>query len=166
MSYSSEEAFHIINNSEHSPRLISIFDFSEEEGAILFNLRRVCRLTHSYAFYLFKLYLEYRGRQPYQSINLVRLHDVSYAVYYKNVPTEHYCTIQLVEDPISDKPKKWRWKITRDEIEKISELLELGKPKCENEYIIIGDESYFLDLPDSRRIIIKKGEKRIKIDLE
>ena len=67
-----EDAFEIVLSKEHSPRLLSFKDFDKTSDTVSFDLKRVCRLTHDYVFYLYKLYLEYRGRQPFQTIDALQ----------------------------------------------------------------------------------------------
>ena len=70
------DAFETVISNEYAPRLLSVGDYTIDADVAFFNLRRVCRLTHSYVYYLYKLFLEYRGRQPFQTINLIRQEEV------------------------------------------------------------------------------------------
>lgn len=164
-----KEAFDILNNpeelsKEQEPLLIRIDDFSENADQVVFGLRRVCRLTHTYVFYLYKLYLEHRGRQPFQTINLVRVDEVSLPVFTNNAKTDHLCTVRRVEDPNKSNPKDWYWIISKAEVTRISELLRFGKPKYEKDDIAIDAEQITVPLLDAKQLVIQKAKDKIKID--
>ena len=157
----SKNDFDIINNPDQTPRLIPINDFQEYDNQIEFGIRRVCRLTHTYVFYLYKLYLEYRGRQPFQTINLARGNEVSLPVYTKDAKTEHLCTVHQIENPNVSNPKKWCWIISQSELTRISCQLEFGIPKCEQNDIIFDDEQLEINLPDAKHLVVEKAKDKI-----
>lgn len=164
-----KEAFDILNNpeelsKEQEPLLIRIDDFSENADQVVFNLRRVCRLTHTYVFYLYKLYLEHRGRQPFQTINLVRQDEVSLPVIVNNAKTDYFCTVRRFEDPNKSNHKNWYWIISKAEITRISELLGFGKPEYEKDDIAIEAEQITIPLSDAKQLVIQKAKDKIKID--
>lgn len=163
-----KDAFDIINNpeelsKEQEPLLIRIDDFAEIDGIVEFGLRRVCRLTHTYVFYLYKLYLEYRGRQPFQTINLVRRDEISLPVYNNAVKTDYFCSVQQVEDPNESNPKNWRWIISKSEILRISGLLGFDNPECSQDDVVIEKESFETPLPSGKQLVIEKAKDKIKI---
>ncbi len=164
-----KEAFDIINNlerlsKEKDPILIRIDDFSEDADQVVFGLRRVCRLAKTYVFYLYKLYLEYRGRQPFQTINLVRVDEVSLPVFTNNAKTDYLCTVRRVEDPNKSNPKGWNWIISKNEITRISELLGFGKPECVEDDIAIDTSPMDIPLPGAKQLVIEKAKDKVKID--
>lgn len=164
-----KEAFDIICNPEKTskekePILIRIDDFSENDDQVLFGLRRVCRLTHTYVFYLYKLFLEHRGRQPFQTINLVRVDEVSLPIITNNVKTDHFCTVRRVEDPNKSNAKDWYWLISKDEITRVSELLGFGKPECGKDDIAIDTDHVAIPLSGTKKLVIEKAKDKIKMD--
>ena len=166
-----KEAFDVLCNPEpekvsreKEPILIRIDNFSENADQVVFGLRRVCRLTHTYVFYLYKLYLEHRGRQPFQTINLVRVDEVSLPVFTNNAKTDHLCTVRRVEDPNKSNPKDWYWIISKAEVTRISELLGFGKPEYEKDDIAIDEEQITVPLSDAKQLFIQKAKDKIKID--
>ena len=50
--------------------LIDINQYAEDQTQLDFGIRRVSRLKRTASLYLYKMFLEYRGRTPYTSINL------------------------------------------------------------------------------------------------
>lgn len=166
-----KEAFDIINNleklsKEKDPILIRIDDFSENADQVMFGFRRVCRLTHTYVFYLYKLYLEHRGRQPFQTINLVRQDEVSLPVITNNTKTGHFGTVRRFEDPNKSNPKDWYWIIGKAELTRISELLGFGKLEYEKDDIAIDTEHVAIPLLGAKQLVIQKAKDKIKIDLQ
>lgn len=166
-----KEAFDVLCNPEpekvsreKEPILIRIDDFSENADQVVFGLRRVCRLTHTYVFYLYKLYLEHRGRQPFQTINLVRQDEVSLPIITNNTKTDYFCTVRRVEDPNKSNPKDWNWIISKSEITRVSELLGFGKPEHEKDDIAIDTIPFAISLPDKKQLVIQKAKDKIKID--
>ena len=167
-----KEAFNVICNPEEErhegeePILIRIDKFLENDvdDQVEFGLRRVCRLTHTYVFYLYKLYLEYRGRQPFQSINLVRQEEVSLPVINNNEKTAYFCMVRRVEDPIKSNSKDWCWIISKEEITRISKLLGFGEPTNDKDDIIIDKSTIDITLSDKKRLVIEKAKDKIKMD--
>lgn len=166
-----KEAFDILCNpeagkvpKEKEPVLIRIDDFSENADQVEFGFRRVCRLTRTYVYYLYKLYLEHRGRQPFQTINLVRQDEVSLPVITNDARTGNFCTVKRFEDPNKSNPKDWYWIISKSEITRVSELLGFGKPEYEKDDIAIDADQITLPLSDAKQLIIQKAKDRIKIN--
>lgn len=95
---------------------VSIATPVEEDGWLSYDLKRVCRLTHDYVFYLYKLYLEYRGRQPFQTINLVRQDELVMPIYVDKKKTEHNLRIRIVLSPTITNPKNLIWIVSENEI--------------------------------------------------
>jgi len=55
--------------TSHNNRLISIIDFTAENNTIKYDARRICRIRN-HVLLINKLYLEYRGRQAFNTINM------------------------------------------------------------------------------------------------
>jgi hypothetical protein len=161
-----KDAFETICNpekisKEKEPILIRIDDFSENADQIVFNLRRVCRLTHTYVFYLYKLYLEYRGRQPFQSINLVRQDEVSLPVIAGNKSTVHFCVVRRIADPNQSNPKNWCWIISKAEISRVSENLGYGEASDARDDIIIDGPQIEISLKSAKQLVVEKAKDKV-----
>lgn len=159
----SANAFDIVIGQAFSPRIISIGDFHSAENKVLFDLKRVCRLTHSYVFYLYKLYLEYRGRQPFQTINLVQQEEITVPVLLNGKATEYQIKIRCVPLPDKRNNKEWPWYIEADEINRI-----LKEIQCEEN---CSKDLEFLKLEDTilltkKKLKYKKMQSKIDIVIE
>ncbi|WP_418740578.1 ATP-binding protein [Dysosmobacter sp.] len=135
-----EDAFEIVLSKEHSPRLLSFKDFDKTSDTVSFDLKRVCRLTHDYVFYLYKLYLEYRGRQPFQTINLIRQEDTSLPVMYNKEKTGQYLSFRSIPIPDKSNRKNWCWVIDAAELNRVLMLLRLPTLRDGNDDIVLKNE--------------------------
>lgn len=165
------EAFSILNypeelTKEQEPILIRIDDFSENADQVVFGLRRVCRLAHTYVFYLYKLYLEHRGRQPFQSINLVRRDEVTLPVITPNGKTEQFCVVYRIEDPNQNNSKNWCWIISKAEISRISEILGFGKIADVQDNIIIDRSHIEIKLQNKKDLVVQKANDKVLFKLK
>ena len=158
-----EDAFEIVLSKEHSPRLLSFKDFDKTSNTVSFDLKRVCRLTHDYVFYLYKLYLEYRGRQPFQTINLIRQEDTSLPVMYNKKETGQYLSFRSVPIPDKSNRKNWCWVIDAVELNRVLMLLELPTRSGNND-IVLKDESVELRLEQNKKIRIVKAKEKVRFE--
>lgn len=127
----------------------SVADPIEDDGWLSYDLRRVCRLTHDYVFYLYKLYLEYRGRQPFQTINLVRQDEAVMSVFLNKQKTEHSLRIRKVLSPTNTNLKNLIWIVSEMEINRVISLLGFeGRVQGDQ---ILKNETEDLQLKESKK---------------
>ncbi len=160
-----EETFETVIADEYSPRLLSFKEFDKESDIAVFDLKRVCRLAHDYVFYLFKLYLEYRGRQPFQTINLIRQEDTSLPIVLGNNETEQYLSFRSVPIPDKSNRKDWCWIIEASELNRTLEALELPKLSGTDQEIVLKNETISIDLQQGKRLCIRKAKKKVYFKL-
>lgn len=55
--------------ASHNKRLVSIIDFQIEDSVVKYNVQRVCRVRN-HVLLINKMFLEYRGRQAFNTINM------------------------------------------------------------------------------------------------
>ena len=159
-----EDAFEIVLSKEHSPRLLSFKDFDKTSDMVSFDLKRVCRLAHDYVFYLYKLYLEYRGRQPFQTINLIRQEDTSLPVMYNKKETGQYLSFRSVPIPDKSNRKNWCWVIDVAELNRVLVLLELPTLRSRNGDIVLKNECIELQLEQNKQIRIVKAKEKVNFE--
>ena len=160
-----EGAFETVIANEYSPRLLSFKEFDNESETVVFDLKRVCRLTHDYVFYLYKLYLEYRGRQPFQTINLIRQEDISLPVLLNKEKTGHYLSFCGVPIPEKNNCKNWCWVVGASELNRVLGLLELPMLLKVDQDIILKDESTELDLEKNKKVRIVKAKQKVYFEV-
>lgn len=146
--------FKVVIEQAFSPRAVSLEDCVCNEDEICFDLRRICRLTHSYVFYLYRLFLEYRGRQPFQSINLVRKNEIDFPVKHNGQNTSltmsFVCVLPVGQSPIH----KMRWIVKGQEISRV--LGMLGVEGDLPDEIILDDAETSLTIENTTLTIIKR----------
>lgn len=156
-----EEAFETVIAKEYAPRLLSFEDFDKTSETVCFDLKRVCRLTHDYVFYLYKLYLEYRGRQPFQTINLIRQEDTSLPVLLNKKETGQYLSFRGVPLPDINNRKNWCWVIDATELNRMLELLGMPALSKADQDVVLKNESTELNLEQSKKVRIIKAKQKV-----
>ena len=156
-----EEAFETVIANEYSPRLLSFEDFDKTSETVFFDLKRVCRLTHDYVFYLYKLYLEYRGRQPFQTINLIRQEDTSLPVLLNKKETGQYLSFRGVPIPDVNNRKNWCWVVDAAELNRVLGLLGLPALLKADQDVVLKNESTELNLEQSKTVRIVKAKQKV-----
>lgn len=155
------EAFETVVAYEYAPRLLSLNEFDEVSEEVVFDLKRVCRLTHEYVFYLYKLYLEYRGRQPFQTINLIRQEDTSLPVFLNKNETRFYLAFRSVPVPGKNNRKDWCWIVDVAEINRILSLLEQPLIIDSEKMYLIENEAIEIKLEKSKKLQIQKAKQKV-----
>lgn len=159
-----EEAFETVIVEEYSPRLLSFKDFDKTSEMVSFDLKRVCRLTHDYVFYLYKLYLEYRGRQPFQTINLIRQEDTSLPVLLNKNETGHYLSFSAIPIPGKNNRKSWCWIVDAAELNRILGLLELPALLKTDQDVVLKAESTTVTLDQGKNLFIIKAKQKVHFE--
>lgn len=162
-----KQEFDQVVNEAFSPRAISLNDGDFIKETVNFNLRRVCRLTHSYVFYLYKLYLEYRGRQPFESINLVQRVEMSWPIIKNGEPTDKLLNFICILSPKILSPKgryhQMEWVVKSHEFNRVLKSFEV-ESDCKEDIHLSNLENAF-DFNNKHIVIkkIKRGHVSIQI---
>lgn len=112
-------------------------------------------------FYLYKLYLEYRGRQPFQTINLIRQEDTSLPVMYNKEKTGQYLSFRSIPIPDKSNRKNWCWVIDAAELNRVLMLLRLPTLRDGNDDIVLKNECVILQLQQDKQIQIVKAKEKV-----
>lgn len=163
------DAFNIFMDNAYSPRLISIHKYKEEsENKLSYPLRRICRLTETYVLYLYKLYLEHRGRQPYNTINLARCQTLDIPIANSAICGEISIQVILSGDRnANSKPAKLPWEVSRTEILRIlSKFGVEAVPTNKKDNISLKSEENLINLENGQALkIVKKGKPEVKMEI-
>lgn len=163
------EAFDIFLNNTYAPRLISVHKYEEEStNKLSYPLRRICRLTETYILYLYKLYLEYRGRQPYNTINLARCQTLDIPIADSAISGE--ISIQVVfsgDRNANSKPAKLPWEVSRAEILRVLSKFGIeAAPTNKKDYILLESEENRIDLENGQALkTVKKSKPEVKFEI-
>ena len=68
--------------ASHNNRLVSIIDFSTDDNTIKYEVKRICRIKN-HVLLINKMYLEYRGRQAFNTINMDIGRNTLYSIEMK-----------------------------------------------------------------------------------
>ena len=122
--------------------------------------------NHSwFVYYLYKLFLEYRGRQPFQTINLIQQEEVTLPVVLNRTQSSTFMSIRCV--PVPDKPnrKDYCWIISLDELNRVLCELERAVTVCEGtkEDLIIDSESVEWTLSNRKKLTLKKAKEKVEL---
>ena len=119
--------------------LISISQYQEHDYVMDYGIRRISRLKKTSSLYLYKMFLEYRGRMPYTAINLTGYSMVTVTI---KSPEKSYLTtmyVKLTSSRAKNRKEqiKLTWYISRDTLQKaIDEIVGSGHNlKSETDFI-------------------------------
>ena len=130
-------ALELILNSSQSSRVLRLNDYvrdQEQNGIVEYKIRRICRLKHPYMLYLYKMYLEYQGRHPFDCMNMSRVQEVQVKLKQNDLI---YVSIDMVLTPNRDMNRqhieKMDWYIDISNLENaVSNLLGIAVEIQEN----------------------------------
>lgn len=163
------EAFNVFLDSTYAPRLIPVHKYEElSTNKLSYPLRRICRLTDTYILYLYKLYLEHRGRQPYNSINLARCQTLDIPIVDSAITGEMSIQIILSGDrKANSKPAKLPWEVSRTEILRLlSKLYVESIPKDKKDYITLEMNETRIELENGQALkVVKKSKPEVKLEV-
>ncbi|QHI71119.1 hypothetical protein [Aminipila terrae] len=136
--------------ASHNNRLISIIDFSPDGNEVIYEVRRICRIKN-HTLLINKLFLEYRGRQAFNTINM----DVGRTSKYKlmqdgtELCLDEKTAIVLLSSSRKDNDgkrlKNRPWQVKKTDL---LELINMTKTHKNDEYLKqleTQDESILLD---------------------
>lgn len=155
--------------SEFSPRLTSIVHYEkDQDGCIEYPYRRIGRLNRSYVLYLYKLFLEYRGRHPFDCINLTRHASLTIPVVGSNIelPIEVILSTNR-EDNRKHYCKKLDWYIYPNNLEQvIKELFNEAVQIKDSKLLVLTDSENNIECTGNKKIILTKTKKGVQLQLK
>ena len=158
--------------SEFSPRLTSVLQYEkDQDGYIEYPYRRIGRLNKSYVLYLYKLFLEYRGRHPFDCINLTRHASLTIPVV-NSVNSNIELPIEVIlstnrEDNRKHYCKKLDWYIYPNNLEQvIKKLFNEAVQIKDSKLLILTDSKNNIECTGNKKITLIKTKNGAKIDLK
>lgn len=163
------EAFDTFLDNTYAQRLVPVHKYEEvSANKLSYPLRRICRLTETYILYLYKLYLEYRGRQPYNTINLARCQTLDIPISDSAISGEISIQVILSGDRnANSKPAKLPWEVSRTEILRLLSKLSIeAAPMNKKDYILLESDETRIDLDNGQALkIVKKSKPEVKLEI-
>lgn len=154
--------------SEFSPRLTSILQYEKHpDGSVEYPYRRVARLNRNYMLYLYKLFLEYRGRYPFDCLNLTRHASLTIPVTDSNVelPVEVILSTNR-EDNRKQCFKKLDWYIDPGNLEQvIKELFHEDIHIKDAKLLVLKESKNIIECAGNKKIILTKTKKGAQLQL-
>lgn len=127
-------------------------DYEKIDNRIRFPLKRICRLKQTYVFFLYKLYLEYRGRQPFETINYAASLIQRIEVECGDKKSSLDVTVRLGSLSFDAKIHKLTWLVDKQKLG--AALKELGITEK-----IDGEEDQFVFDKGVSEILLVNGKK-------
>lgn len=162
-------ALDVFLDNTYAPRLIPVHKYEEAtENHLAYPLRRICRLTETYILYLYKLYLENRGRHPYNSINLARCQTLDVPIVDSMISGEISIQVILSGDrSVNSKSTKLPWEVSKTEIKRILLKFNINTiPKNKKDYILLESNENSIELDNGQKLKITKNRKDgVKIEI-
>ena len=151
---SPEELRSVLCNDQH---LFASDAYMKTEDAIRFPLRRICRLKQTYVFFLYKLYLEYRGRQPFDTINYAALLSQTVDVTYTDKSFKLDISVRLGNHSYDAKIHRLPWSINKEQLNALFRGIGInGKIASDDPVVILTENETELALTNSLKVKIKK----------
>lgn len=151
-----EELSYVLNQSKYS---IPINCLTIKENKIQYPLRRLCRLKDTYVFYLYKLYLEYRGRQPFDTINYAASVNHSILFSYSGKEIQLNVKAKMGSYQYRANIKDLTWYVPREEIYRLFREFSLDeKLESDESFIILHSIRTTIPLKSGHSIAIRKGK--------
>lgn len=137
----------------------TLLDYNADEDYLKYPLRRVCRLREKYLLFLYKLFLEYRGRIPFNTVNMNRTVSLSMTFFYLDKSTSGNVDVWL-NRPNKEIKLDWPWFISGQTVKKIlSEMCPGINVKTEEEKYLVEGRSVELLLSDGKSLRLSKKTK-------
>lgn len=137
----------------------SMLDFTEENRILSYPLHRTCRLKEKYLLFLYKLFLEYRGRIPFNTVNMNRTVPMQMDFIFNQNAYPYNVDVLIKESNCAIKTK-WSW-IIKNTV--INDLLSKIRPTVhidnEREKYIIEENSLDILLSDRKKLRLTKKTK-------
>lgn len=162
------EKINMVLETEFSPRLTSIVQYVNQDDYIIFPYKRVARLNRNYVLYLYKLFLEYRGRHPFDCINLTRHASLTIPVLNSNaeLPIEVILSTNREENR-KHYYKKLDWYINPNDIEQIvKETLNEDIHIRNSELILLKETINSIACIEDKKVILTKTKKGARIEVK
>ncbi len=117
----------------------SLLDYTKEESILSYPLHRTCRLKDKYLLFLYKLFLEYRGRIPFNTVNMNRAVTIPMDFKYEQGSYSNSVDVLLKRSNCEIKTT-WPWVVSNNTIKELLSRIQPGisAEKEKDNYIIEG----------------------------
>ena len=156
--------------SEFSPRLTSVLEYENvSDNYIVYPYKRVGRLNRNYMLYLYKLFLEYRGRHSFDGINLTRHASVTVPVV-GNINAGIQIEVILSTNREENRKhwyKKLDWYVYPRDLEQvIKEVFEQDIHIKSSDLLILTESKNEIECIENKKIFLTKTKNGAELELK
>lgn len=145
----------IVTADDHVSRIVKLSDYTECGDSISYSIKRIGRLKSHYYLYLYKLFLEYRGRLPFETINLARMQTINAKFYDGTHEILMDTDVFLARNAKSSKTLPWILKQSQ-----INHILESSAAnttiKAPDEHYLLDDQPISVKLSNGKSLVLEK----------
>ena len=142
-------------------------DYIDDGEKIHYPIKRICRLRDRYLLFLYKLFLEYRGRIPFNNANLAQTSCSEVEFCFNGKSLRLY--LDILVTATNERFKKTHLIIIKKlDAKKILEFCgsEATSDVLKEEYLL-GDETAIIQLSGRNKILLKRsGGRKVQCSLE
>lgn len=150
--------FDVIYADNHTSRIVKTSDYNETDNGLLYGMKRIAHVKSHYYLYLYKLFLEYRGRLPFETINLARMQTMN--ISFINGTTSVGLDIDIFIAGNKDSAFALPWIIKKEQVDTLIEAFASGNSvKTTKDYYLLDNEPLSLSLSNGRTLVLKKKSR-------
>ena len=121
-------------------------------------MKRIAHVKSHYYLYLYKLYLEYRGRLPFETINLARMQTMN--INFTNGTTSVGLDIDIFIAGNKDSALALPWIIKKEQVDTLTQTFASGNSiKGSKDYYLLDNDPLSLSLSKGRKLVLKKKSR-------
>lgn len=160
-----QELEQVMSNSQY---VLTANRFVTSEDDLCYPISRVCRLKQMYSMYLYRLFLEYRGRQPFDSLNYAG--SITQKICVKYFEKEAYLDVYVIlgKDSNEKHMERCPWYVQKGELRHM--LKQIGikeKVVDDKDYIVFkGKEGRFCLEGEKVATLKKKKDGQAELVVE
>lgn len=151
----------LVLDDSYVSRICKITGYTKTEDTLSFGIKRIARLKTHYYLYLYKMYLEHRGRIPFETINLARLQVINATFYDGTHKLDLDVEVFLAR--ASNTAKTLPWILKKEQVEEILESISPGNTiKDPEHHYLLNGESLRIPLMCRKSLVLtKKSPDRV-----
>ncbi len=157
--------YDIISADEHISRVVKPSQYLEAGNTLSYGLKRVARVKDHYYLYVYKLYLEHRGRLPFETINLARMQTMN--VLFSNGSTGINLDIDIFIARDKGSAKSLPWIINKEQMDTLVNTFASGSNvKDTQDTYWLNSNSTDIPLSNGRTLVLtKKSIERVHVQV-
>ena len=157
--------FDIISADEHISRVVKPSQYTEADKTLSYGLKRIARVKDHYYLYVYKLYLEHRGRLPFETINLARMQTMN--VLFSNGSMGINLDIDIFISRDRGSAKSLPWIVNKDQMNTLISTFASGytiKETQDNYWL--SNNTTEIPLTNGRKLVLtKKAIERVHVQI-